>query len=111
MVPADRELHAFVAGQTLLQPRLADWVLSSHRRNPSSPWPQVETGLAGSSRRVRLVAMGLVVFLLSYATAYAETLTIAHVSRGSRGRDVGIGEGGVPAGDEHRSTRGTECAP
>ncbi len=65
---------------------VCDWVpfVSS-----SLTWTQVETGLAGSSRRVRLVAMGLVVFLLSYATAYAETLTIAHVSQkggGASGR-------------------------
>jgi hypothetical protein len=40
---------------------------------------QVRTGLAQSSPLVRQTAMGLVVFLLAYSTAYAETLTIAHV--------------------------------
>mmetsp|Transcript_26411 Transcript_26411/g.78431 ORF Transcript_26411/g.78431 Transcript_26411/m.78431 type:complete len:159 (-) Transcript_26411:275-751(-) len=39
---------------------------------------RVRTGLACSSRLVRRTAMGAVVFLLSYATAYMETLTISH---------------------------------
>ena len=44
--------------------------------------------------------MGMVVFLLSYATAYAETLTIAHVSEaagyGSAVRACGLA-GSQPA--------------
>ncbi|KAG2441758.1 hypothetical protein HXX76_003371 [Chlamydomonas incerta] len=39
---------------------------------------RVQTGLAKSSPLVRRTAMGLVVFALSYATAFMETLTIAH---------------------------------
>lgn len=41
--------------------------------------------------------MGLVVFALSYATAYAETLTIAHV----RGRGPGGGRTGGWAAPRH----------
>uniref|UniRef100_A0A7S3R8E8 Cycloeucalenol cycloisomerase n=1 Tax=Dunaliella tertiolecta TaxID=3047 RepID=A0A7S3R8E8_DUNTE len=39
---------------------------------------RVRTGLSKRSPLLRRTAMGLVVFLLAYSTAYAETLTIAH---------------------------------
>ncbi len=41
---------------------------------------QVKNAFITSSPALRTFMMGLVVFLLSYATAYGETLTIAHVS-------------------------------
>ena len=43
---------------------------------------QVQTALVKAPAWVRMAAMGAVVFVLSYATAYGETLTIAHVSEG-----------------------------
>lgn len=42
--------------------------------------PQVRYQFRGSPAWVRRSAMGLLVFALAYATAYGETLTIAHVS-------------------------------
>lgn len=44
------------------------------------PRPQVRNALAKRSPWLRYGAMGLVVFTLAYSTAFAETLTIAHVS-------------------------------
>ncbi len=41
---------------------------------------QVVNACKGKSALVRRLAMALLVFSLSYATAYMETLTIAHVS-------------------------------
>ncbi len=51
---------------------------------------QVENQLIGQALIVRKLARVAVVFLLSYATAYMETLTIAHVSCGTapHGRSV-----------------------
>jgi hypothetical protein len=44
------------------------------------PAPQTSNAFASTAPTVRYTAMGAVVFALSYATAYMETLTIAHVS-------------------------------
>ena len=53
---------------------------ASARVNQPALNPQVETHLASAPLHTRKVARCLIVFLLSYATAYKETLTIAHVS-------------------------------
>ncbi len=47
---------------------------------PNQPSTQVENYLAGSPLSTRKAARILIVFVLSYVTAYMETLTIAHVS-------------------------------
>ncbi|KAG1662634.1 hypothetical protein FOA52_009619 [Chlamydomonas sp. UWO 241] len=39
---------------------------------------RVRTGMAGSSKAARVAAMGVLIFVLSYSTAYMETLTISH---------------------------------
>jgi hypothetical protein len=44
--------------------------------------------MAKSSPLMRRFAMAAVVFALSYGTAYAETLTIAHVSRVGKPRGM-----------------------
>jgi hypothetical protein len=46
--------------------------------------PQVETHLTGAPLLTRKVARCLIVFLLSYSTAYMETLTISHVGSSMR---------------------------
>lgn len=46
---------------------------------------RVEAHLSHASLLTRKVARCLVVFLLAYATAFMETLTIAHVSEGGAG--------------------------
>lgn len=65
-------------------------VIQSHSVLPLC-WLQVENHLAHTPLRTRKVARALAVFLLSYATAYMETLTIAHVSQSIRAVAVFIG--------------------
>jgi hypothetical protein len=45
---------------------------------------QVESHLSHAPLATRKVARALAVFLLSYATAFMETLTISHVSEADR---------------------------
>jgi len=69
----------------------------------------VRNALIHKSPLLRRTAMGLVVFLLAYATAFAETITIAHVSWSTTSGALAGVHRSVRQGHDASRTSGWRC--